>query len=98
MATGLILVMHGVPELVIVCYLQEWTPLHYAVYRRSNDMARVLVDAGADVNAKDAKVCTVLLLSNMLHVNGTHLQQLARVSASLLIAIASELSDLVPKY
>ena len=37
-------------------YLQGWTLLHYAVHKRNIEMARLLVDAGADVSAKDEKV------------------------------------------
>ena len=31
----------------------EWTPLHYAAYSSQKEVAELLIDKGADVNAKD---------------------------------------------
>lgn len=48
-------------HVVIHAYLQGWTPLHYAAHKRSNEMAGVLIDAGANVSAQNEKVCAIAL-------------------------------------
>ena len=34
-------------------WYDEWTPLHYAAYSSQKEVAELLIDKGADVNAKD---------------------------------------------
>ena len=41
-------------------YQNRWTPLHKAAHKGHIDVMKVLVDAGADIEAKDgvsARVC-----------------------------------------
>lgn len=40
--------------------MEEWTPLHYAADSLAFDTMQVLLDAGADVDARDAYRCTPL--------------------------------------
>ena len=57
-------------------------------------MARVLIDAGADVNVKDERVCAIDLqaFSNMVHVNDIkRTQSKQRISVAML-TIALEVS------
>ena len=45
--------------------MQGRTALHYAVHGRNKKMAETLIDASADVDAQDGKVCVLLTRSNL---------------------------------
>lgn len=82
----------------------ELTPLHMAINGGNQDMAQMLVDAGADVNAKSREGKTPLYqavaradaeLTSMLLRHGAQVWQLVQGQTALQIAQAAGYTDIV---
>ncbi len=52
------------------------TPLHLAAFYADSDMARVLMDGGAPIEARDANGCTPLLTATLSYGKGTEVIRL----------------------
>mmetsp|Transcript_12321 Transcript_12321/g.15967 ORF Transcript_12321/g.15967 Transcript_12321/m.15967 type:complete len:175 (+) Transcript_12321:202-726(+) len=51
---------NGFVDYVEIAYMYDWTPLHAAARKGNLEIARILIEAGADVNASKAEMIAPL--------------------------------------